>query len=231
MRTRLLACGALLSCGSGEATTGSPPPEGFPWLARSFSLRTEIAVVDCPATRAPWAPGFAVLMLVQEGTRVTATLEAADETARAIALEGCLVDAGEGRFALRLSGSTRSTATAGESGCSARLALPVSLGVAVDRVEAAARAAGESGTSLEAEESAWLAAGCPAPDDSTAYPHFELAVCDTGELSGTVDAQLAWSGAACHEGAPCTLGLAIEAFVATPHPGPPAGALLGGPCD
>lgn len=231
MRARLLLCGALLACGSGEATTGSPPPEGFPWLAQSFSLRSEVAAIDCAATRAPWAPGFATLDLLQEGTRVTATLEASDDTARAVTLEGCLVDAGEGRFALRLSGSTRSTATAGESGCTTRLALPASLGVAVDRAEAAARAAGESGTSLEAEESAWLAAGCPAPDDTTAYPHFELAVCDTGELRGAVDTQLAWSGAACHEGAPCTLGLALEAFVATPHPGAPADALLGGPCD
>ncbi|MCK6571873.1 hypothetical protein L6V77_12355 [Myxococcota bacterium] len=222
----------LVACnGAGDAAR-EPPPAGLPWVGEAFDLRIGVAATTCAATGLPWASTFSQAIVVQSGARVTLTLQhAADFEVRDVELDGCVVETGAGAFALRLSGSARAAALQGEATCAVRLSLPAALGRAIDSAEAAAALEGTAVAPLGATEDAWLAAGCPAAtggaDD---YPAFDLPLCADGGLRGTVSAELAWAGAACHAGEPCTLELAFDGVLAAPHPDEPAGAVRGGVC-
>jgi hypothetical protein len=227
------AVALLAGCTGVGETPREPPPPGLPWVGAAFDVRIGVTAVTCDATSLPWSSTFSTGTVTQSGDRVTLTFEHPnDPEVRDVVLDGCVVATGPGAFALRLSGSARAAALQGEATCAVRLSLPAALGRVVDAAEAAAALDGAAASPAGTTESAWLAAGCPAATGSADdYPAFDLPLCADGALRGTVEAELAWSGAACHEGAPCTVTLAFDGVLAAPHPDEPAGALRGGACE
>ncbi len=225
---------ASLGCnGSGE-TTGEPPPAGLPWLGQRFDLRTRVAAQLCGGSDAPRAITFATARLDQSGDDVTLTLsDETDDVVRDVVLHGCVVGDAATGFEVRVTGTSRSAVTQGQSTCAVRMAFPAALGEEIDRAEAAADLAGEAATTQGTSEDAWVEAGCPseAEDPARAHSHVVWRVCPDGTLTARFDAQLAFTGYACHAGMPCVLGLEAEASVLAPHPDAPEDAILGGPCD
>jgi len=222
----------LLACNGVADVSREPPPPGLPWVGAAFDVRLGVAGTTCAATGLPWTSVFSQATVVQSGARITLTLQhAGDSGSRDVVLDGCVVETEAGGFALRLSGSVRAAALQGEATCALRLSMPAALGRAIDSAEAAAAVDGAAVAPLSETADAWLAAGCPAAigkgDD---YPSFDLPLCADGGLRGTIGAELAWAGAACHAGEPCALELAFDGVLAAPHPDEPAGAVRGGVC-
>ncbi len=226
------ALAAAAGCNGAADAALEPPPAGLPWVGAAYDVRIGVAATTCGATGLPWSSTFSTATVEQSGVRIRLTIRAGgDDAIRDVVLDGCVVESAPGVYALRLSGTTRAAALQGEAACAVRLSLPGGLGRSIDAAEAAAELDGVAATTLGTTEDAWQAAGCPAAvgtaDD---YPAFDLPLCADGGLRGTVEAQLAWAGAACHAGEPCTLRLAFDGVLAAPHPDEPPDALRGGEC-
>ena len=232
---RALGLWALLpGCRPPGEAVREPPPEGLPWLGRSFDLQTRVSAQVCGGDDAPWAITYGSLGLDQSGDDVTLTLgDSTDDAVRDIVLRGCVVGDAATGFEVRVTGTSRSTTTQGQSTCAVRLAFPAALGEEIDRSEAAADLSGDATTNLGTSEDAWIEAGCPSAAQDAGHSHSYTAwrVCSDGSLRARFDAQLAYTGQACHRGTPCVLGLATEATVVESHPDARSGALLGGPCE
>lgn len=229
-----LALAVPLACNRSQDASGEPPPEGLPWLGHVFDVQLRVAGETCEGRGAPWALRQTTATLDQSGRTVTLTFADETDTAvRPVVLHGCVVGAADTGIELRLTGTTRSAVTQGQTSCTVRMAFPAALGEEIDHAEAAADLSGEATTNLGSSEDAWIAAGCPNADEDAdkAFAHVVWRVCEDGALRGDFDAQLAFTGYACHAGTPCTLRLGAEAAVAEPHPDAPVGALLGGVCD
>ena len=220
---------SLVACrGSGEDLL-SPPPAGVPWLARKLAFTSEILGGTCLTQGSDFILTGPVGTLEQDGRRVTLSFspEDPDSTARPLTVRGCVVGDATSGFQLRLSGLNRSGVSQGAAPCFVRLALPEALGAAVDVDESQARASGAAASAHGTDEGAWLAHGCKGDE----VDYFELCVCENGTLRGETEAQLAWFGAACHAGPPCTLSLRFRGVKTEDHPDLPPGALLGVPCE
>lgn len=230
----VLALAVPLACNRSQNAAGEPPPDGLPWLGHAFDVRLRVASEACEGRGAPWAVRQSEATLDQSGRTVELTFaDGTDAAVRSVVLRGCVVGAADTGFELRLTGTTRSAVTQGQTSCTVRMTFPSALGEEIDHAEAAADLTGEATTNLGSSEDAWIAAGCPDADEDAekAFAHVVWRVCEDGALRGDFDAQLSWTGYACHAGTPCTLGFEAEAAVVEPHPDAPEGALLGGVCD
>ncbi|MEZ4470167.1 MAG: hypothetical protein R3F60_05045 [bacterium] len=119
---------AAAGCTSASRSDGDPPPEGLPWLARSYQVEVELVRSDCHPGGLDAEARPATAVIYQDADYVEWRQESTAEDGDFWYLTGALCPTDAGGAVLRLAGGRRDTV----NGCQARTTVPANASTADD---------------------------------------------------------------------------------------------------